>query len=534
LENIQKVLNMYPMKLLVPLFFLAFLTQSYGQLDCDSPDRFQEIVFQESEIEIFDEVYASFNNDDLWNDGDTSLNIVCFDPRDFMHPSEPGKWEISYKIYRPKNEFDACNNRPVIIFIHGGGYNYAKSTNEGSGPVSQSLDLAMRGYVVCSINYRKGWDMRAAKNVTGLGPLVQGCQNCACENSNNDCRAESFMKMNYSMLQDTRAAHRKVVNDYEDLGIDPSNVFYLGVSTGAVGALHAAYAVDDLPFEKTKANESLESIMGGPDEFGESPNPGSVFHVAGVASIAGSISRTEWIEAEDDIPLFMIHTTKDEAVPYCLDNILSMKYLELGNPNYYLQQHGPGRIYKHIRCIENNNSKTKMKLISLQGLYHSFTAPLGSTNPTDNCDMYDEPAEISREPALFFSDIINELDISDSHTLVFNADKDGPCEMTDTLNFTQCTVFNPCDLSVNTVEELISGISIYPNPVKAGNYLYIQSDHLSPDKSIRIYNNLGEKILHTICTNSRIQIPNNLSNGTYYIVLQNQNDEIIFPISIHP
>lgn len=520
------------MKFNFSFLFILLCLQLNGQLDCESPDRYREFVFDINDIETFDEVYAQFTNDDLWNNGDTTLNIVCFDPRDFMSSPSEDLWEISYKVYRPKSSADQCINRPAVIFIHGGGYNYAKSTNEGNGPVSQSIDLARRGYVVISINYRKGWDMREARNVTLLGPLVNGCQNCACENGNNDCRAESFMKMNYSMMQDARAAHRKVANDNLALGIDPNKIFYMGVSTGAVGALHAAYAVDDLPLENLTNGESFLDVMGDPDKFGESLNPNLNFEVAGVASIAGSISRTDWVEAEDDIPLFMIHTARDEAVPYCQENILSMRYLQLGNPNYYLQQHGPGRIYKHVRCLEDSVSTTKMRLISLQGLFHSFTAPLGSQDPSDNCDSYDDASEVAREPALFFADIIDQTPISDSHLLVFNAHIDGPCETADTINYTQCTAFTPCDLSLSTFDLEDSSTYIYPNPVQSGTKLQI-NDHLMQDaKSYSLFNHSGSIVLSSAVIGNNIPLPMQLTSGIYYLNISDGEESRVFQIVI--
>jgi len=78
-----------------------------------------------------------------------------------------------------------------------------------------------------------------------------------------NCSAYTFLEMNYKMLQDTRAAHRKLTNLADSLGIDPNAIFYTGASTGACGVMHAGFAADDMPQYIGEDGQTLAEEWGG-------------------------------------------------------------------------------------------------------------------------------------------------------------------------------------------------------------------------------------------------------------------------------
>ncbi|MCY7327486.1 MAG: carboxylesterase family protein, partial [Saprospiraceae bacterium] len=55
---------------------------------------------------------------------------------------------------------DTC--RPLSILMHGGAF--VVGTKEDGNMVSLAQEIAARGYVVASINYRLGWHTQVTEN----------------------------------------------------------------------------------------------------------------------------------------------------------------------------------------------------------------------------------------------------------------------------------------------------------------------------------------------------------------------------------
>lgn len=500
-------------------FILPFLLvtsvyfQSYAQVNCNDAERYIDPIFELSDLDFTETVFANFESSQLWNNGDTTANNVCFDPRNYLTAKPDGTWDMSMTVISPKAIADNCDQRASIVFVHGGGYAYQAGNNTSATTVEAAIDLALRGYVVCTINYRKGWDIKRALNSFGLGPLLPGCQNCPCENGDANCDPFSFMKMNYTMSQDARAAHRKLLNEKLTYGIDENLVFYMGASTGAVGALHAAYAADDMPAYQDDNGIDLETHLGGIDDRGETINNGSTFKIAGVTTIAGAIKEADWIESSDNIPAMFNHTTLDEAVQYCLGSILGMQYfINFSNETKHLVLEGPGRLYKHINCLEETSSKTKVWLRTHKGLFHNFCAPLGSSDPSDNCDQLSSLELVQRLNAAFMREIILGNEIINNHRLTEAAHVSGPCNILDSNNETPCTNFVPC-IILNTDAPELDVINVYPNPAFAGNQIEIYTE--SPILSVQLFDINGLEIINQY--DSRISLSSEIISGVYFL-----------------
>lgn len=162
-------------KLFLPFVLLVTIfSPIISQVSCDEPQRYLDHIFDEVDLEVSESVFANFTSDQLWNNGDTTANNICFDPRNYLTPMSNGTWDMSMTVFKPKDVVDNCDQRASIVFLHGGGYAHLPGNNTSTNAVQGCIDLALRGYVVSLINYRKGWDIRKALNSFGLGPLLPG------------------------------------------------------------------------------------------------------------------------------------------------------------------------------------------------------------------------------------------------------------------------------------------------------------------------------------------------------------------------
>src|SRR2546423_534182 len=73
----------------------------------------------------------------------------------------PASQNLTMDVYQPSG--DSCTNRPLVIYLHAGTalpiiYNIsAVGTKTDSAVVEICTQLAKRGYVVVSMDYRLGW-----------------------------------------------------------------------------------------------------------------------------------------------------------------------------------------------------------------------------------------------------------------------------------------------------------------------------------------------------------------------------------------
>jgi dienelactone hydrolase len=172
---------------------------------------------------------------------------------------------------------DVAENRPLVIFIHGGGFKDGDKVSNFGTKVCGGL--AKRGYVVASINYR-------------LTPIQSTDQ-------------QSFEAM-IKALQDSKAAVRYFRKNSSQYGIDTSQIFATGSSAGSITALHLAYLnpaeIPSYVVDPTLID--LEGISG---------NPGYSSKIHGVISNWGAIGDTSWIK-KGDVPVYCVHGVDDSTV----------------------------------------------------------------------------------------------------------------------------------------------------------------------------------------------------------------------------
>ena len=206
---------------------------------------------------------------------DSAANIVYGEAFNIKGEKE----KLLLDVFFPKNN-DTLKYRPLLIFIHGGGF----QNNSKNGSFSSMVcnDFVKRGYVTASIDYRLGIE----------------------KSKSNKDYAEAL----YRAQQDGKAAVRFFKRYADKYGIDTSQVFLAGSSAGSKTCLAIAYMDEkDIPADiNVQKWGSLEGTSG---------NEGYSSKVNGVINCWGALINYKWINS-GDVPLFNIAGTADKTVPY--------------------------------------------------------------------------------------------------------------------------------------------------------------------------------------------------------------------------
>lgn len=203
---------------------------------------------------------------------------------------------LKLDTYMPEN--DTMQRRPVILYIHGGGF--------GAGARDEALHIAFcekmarRGYVAVSMSYY----------------LTMKGQSFSC-----DQPAPNKLKTFDSAAEDIYAATRYLGKQAGRLRIDTTRIVLVGSSAGAEAALHAVYGYD-------KRNDRPA--------------------YAGVVSLAGAVVDTARINQATTIPTQLFHGTDDNLVPYAT---ASHHYCKKADPGYLIL-HGPYSIVDRLKHLD--------------------------------------------------------------------------------------------------------------------------------------------------------------------------------------
>lgn len=177
---------------------------------------------------------------------------------------------LQLDVYMPVK--DSLQQRPLIIFMHGGGFAGGTRTNEAEVKFAESA--AKRGYVAVQISYR----------------LTRKGQSFGC-----DFEAEGKMQTFRLAAEDFMDALNFMISEKEKFGIDPEKIIVGGSSAGAEAVLNAVYN-ERLMFKDLVGYEN--------------------FSFAGVFSLAGAIVDARYITKKNAIPGVFFHGTEDNLVPY--------------------------------------------------------------------------------------------------------------------------------------------------------------------------------------------------------------------------
>tara|TARA_B100000809_G_C15135276_1_gene530282 strand:- start:257 stop:1222 length:966 start_codon:yes stop_codon:yes gene_type:complete len=188
-------------------------------------------------------------------------------------------------VYQPTSV--QTQNRRLILFVHGGGYN----TGHRDELESLALDFATNNFVSATVDYRLA-DVTLDAATTSRA-VMDG-------------------------VADVKAALRYFYKDAattQQYGISTNNIFVVGYSAGAGIALHMAY-LNDMNDVEDLGGTALSSYVtqnGGLE--GNSGNPGFPSTVSGIASMSGALGANTVIDAGEPV-LFSVHGPNDPVVPY--------------------------------------------------------------------------------------------------------------------------------------------------------------------------------------------------------------------------
>jgi len=176
-------------------------------------------------------------------------------------------------IYEAKD--DSSTLRPLIIWMHGGGFKYGKKTSNGIPAWSKTF--AQRGYVCAAINYR----LSKKKPLRKFPDLVEGCMEA---------------------IQDAQSAISFFKQNSDKYRVDTNHIILAGNSAGAITALQAVYS----------SQYDLAKLINrqGYDSLDHSYNSQNVF---AVISFWGAVLDSAWLQ-NSKVPVVMAHGAKDKIV----------------------------------------------------------------------------------------------------------------------------------------------------------------------------------------------------------------------------
>lgn len=177
-------------------------------------------------------------------------------------------------LYEPEN--DSSVSRPLIIWIHGGGFKFGKKRSRGI-PV-WSKQFAQRGYVCAAINYR----LSKQNTLSDREALIRACRD-AMEDAG---KVIDFFKKNQALYR-----------------IDTGKIILAGNSAGGMVSLQAVYSNDYLMASENKITDAPP----GDDSF----NTG---RIAAVINFWGGIFDSTWLR-NAHVPIVSVHGNKDRIVP---------------------------------------------------------------------------------------------------------------------------------------------------------------------------------------------------------------------------
>lgn len=204
--------------------------------------------------------------------------------------ADGGTVELELDLYRPPDTESA--SRPAVVLMHGGGFVGGRRDLQENRQVGR--ELAARGYVVASIDYRlwrdrpviSDWAGRLADRVSGLGlPPFEAMESR---------HGPAWTTAVGAAAEDALRVLEWMRTRGPDFGVDPDRIVLGGMSAGALISVEVAYRLERLGVDV-------------PD-------------LAAIISVRGA-----WLFASDDVrapvapggpPLFIVHGTEDRRVPF--------------------------------------------------------------------------------------------------------------------------------------------------------------------------------------------------------------------------
>lgn len=178
-------------------------------------------------------------------------------------------------FYQPQN--DSSQLRPLVIWIHGGGFKFGNKKSRGI-PL-WSRQFAKRGYVCAAINYQKS----KGKSLSDRNALINACASAV----NDIGKVISYFK--------SEQTHYK---------IDTSKIILAGNSAGGMVALQSVYS-----------NQTLLSHQQGIASTNSEINTFNPNQIVAVINFWGALYDSAWLK-NTNVPIVSVHGDKDRVVPF--------------------------------------------------------------------------------------------------------------------------------------------------------------------------------------------------------------------------
>jgi len=190
----------------------------------------------------------------------------------FPNDSAGKKKSHSFDLYQPTGDQSA--GRPLIIWMHGGGFKFG--SKEAKGIELWSKTFAQRGYVCAAINY----------TLSKKFPVFN---------------FDELKRSAYYAVLDAKRAVAYFKEHAKEYNIDPDKIILAGNSAGGMIALDAAYS----------SNYELAKFAGITDANSDNKE---LLKVAGVINLWGGIFDLNWLK-NAKVPIVNIYGSKDSVVP---------------------------------------------------------------------------------------------------------------------------------------------------------------------------------------------------------------------------
>jgi acetyl esterase/lipase len=231
----------------VKKYFFLFLILAFTLPASAQNTRYKDLIFKEVTV-----------------DKDLSYNLNA--------PADDKKAYL-FDLYQPKD--DQAQNRPLIIWMHGGGFKFG--SKKAKGIKVWGTTFAQRGYVCVGLNYR----------LSKKNPLFHFSE---------------LQKASYYAVQDLKLALEYFRNNAKRFRIDPDKIILAGNSAGGMIALQAAYA----------SNVELAKMVGIPDSVPSTKSPERV-RVAAVVNYWGGIYDLNWLK-NARVPIVDVYGSNDHIM----------------------------------------------------------------------------------------------------------------------------------------------------------------------------------------------------------------------------
>ncbi|ASU35254.1 alpha/beta hydrolase [Mucilaginibacter xinganensis] len=197
----------------------------------------------------------------------TQTNNLSYAPADTPRENKAHLFDL----YQPKD--DKSTGRPLIIWMHGGGFKFG--SKEAKGIRLWSKTFAQRGYVCAAISYT----LSKKFPIFNFDELKRSC---------------------YYAVLDAKQAVAYFKEHAKEYNIDPDRIILAGNSAGGMMALNAAYST----------NAELAKFAGVTGNTATNKEP---LKVAGVINLWGGIFNLDWLK-NVRVPIVNIYGSNDGTV----------------------------------------------------------------------------------------------------------------------------------------------------------------------------------------------------------------------------